>query len=122
MRALGAAVIGAAALWGCTSQRSSPPFAGGLPNLNTAKRAHGEVVFMQNCNQCHPSDAGGLGPALNNKPAPATAIKAVVRIGPGDMPSFGDADLSDADVDAVADYVVALREADDEAEDAREGD
>lgn len=118
-------VVGAASLVfaiaaGCGSQMNSPPFAGAPPKLDTAEKRRGEVVFMQNCNQCHPGGAGGLGPALNNKPPPAAAIKLVIRIGPGDMPSFGTADLSDDDVDAVAKYVVALRNADDDAREATE--
>ncbi len=118
---LAAAILVAGAVAaGCTSQTSSPPFAGRAPQLDTASKRHGEVLFMRNCNQCHPGGAGGLGPALNNKPAPAAAIKLVIRVGPGEMPSFGESFMSDGEVDAVADYVVALREADDDNGAARQ--
>jgi mono/diheme cytochrome c family protein len=100
----------AVASFACGSPHRSEPFTGQVPKLDTAQKRHGELVFAQNCNQCHPLGEGGLGPALNSKPAPAAAIKLVVRLGPGDMPSFGDDEMSDADVDAVAEYVVALRQ------------
>ncbi|NUP13710.1 MAG: cytochrome c [Polyangiaceae bacterium] len=110
-----------ASLWlvmsvGCGSQQSSPPIAGAEPVLETAQKKHGEVMFMRNCNQCHPGGAGGLGPALNNKPAPKGAIALVIRTGPGDMPAFGKEELSSDDVDAIAAYVVALRSAESDAQ------
>ncbi|NUP05295.1 MAG: cytochrome c [Polyangiaceae bacterium] len=100
----------------CGSQQSSPPVAGAEPKLDTAELKHGEALFMRNCNQCHPGGAGGLGPALNNKPAPKGAIALVIRTGPGQMPRFSHDDLSADDVDAITDYVVALRNAKSDAE------
>jgi len=102
--------IGLAAVLGlaCEAARQSQPMTGALPKLDTPKKQAGEVVFMRNCNQCHPGGEGGLGPYLNNKPAPAAAIKLVINVGPGEMPSFT-GKLSPDEIDAVADYVVALR-------------
>lgn len=120
LTALGAVAFASAVLGACTSQQNSPPFARALPELRTAEEKRGEIVFMHNCNQCHPGGAGGLGPALNNKPAPGPAIMLVVRAGPGEMPRFSEKDLSDYDVKSVAAYVVALRHADNDAEDAAE--
>jgi mono/diheme cytochrome c family protein len=104
----------------CGSSQQSEPFTGTTPLLETAEERHGQVVFARNCNQCHPGGEGGLGPALNNKPPPAAAIKLVVRIGPAAMPAFSEAELSDTDVDAVAAYVVALRNTSDRVEDRAE--
>src|SRR5688572_581576 len=43
---------------------------------------------MQHCHQCHPFGQGGLGPALNDKPAPRFLVKTQVRLGFGTMPGF----------------------------------
>lgn len=84
------------------------------PTSNTAASSpsekRGEVVFMRTCNGCHPQGEAGLGGSLNAKPLPEAMIKAKVRGSiPGDMPKFGENVLADADLQAVADYVVALR-------------
>jgi mono/diheme cytochrome c family protein len=102
--------VAAIAAVACGSPHRSEAFTGSKPKLDTAEKRHGEMVFAQNCNQCHPLGEGGLGPALNDKPAPAGAIALVIRIGPGDMPAFDESELSDDDVDAVTQYVVALRQ------------
>jgi mono/diheme cytochrome c family protein len=71
--------------------------------------AFGQQLYYQYCNQCHPGGDGGLGPALNNKPAPAIAIRTQIRHGLGAMPSFHPQELSDDDVDAIVEYVFVMR-------------
>jgi mono/diheme cytochrome c family protein len=110
----------ASAIAACASPHVSEPFTGLRPILDTAEKRRGQIVFMKNCNQCHPGGEGGLGPALNNKPAPAAAIKLVVRAGPLAMPAFSEEEISSADLDAVAEYVVALRNTVDHHEDREE--
>ncbi|HJP61658.1 MAG TPA: cytochrome c, partial [Gemmatimonadaceae bacterium] len=61
---------------------------------------------------CHPGGAAGLGPPLNNKPAPAFVIRFQVRHGLGAMPAFDSTQISDADLHAVAEYLKALRRSD----------
>jgi mono/diheme cytochrome c family protein len=92
----------------CGSARVGVPLKGPLAlNDNEAK---GQLLFMRHCNQCHPNGEGGLGPAINNKPIPRLVMKLQIRKGVlGSMPAFHEGDLSDADVDAVLDYVEALR-------------
>ncbi|XXT19432.1 cytochrome c [Sorangium sp. So ce429] len=101
-----AASLGLAA--GCGSSRRSEPILG-PPPLDEAPERRGEVVFMKQCNQCHPGGAGGLGPGLNNKPAPAAAIRLQIRSGLGAMPAFSEKEISDADVDAVIAYMISIR-------------
>jgi mono/diheme cytochrome c family protein len=99
-------------LIGCGSPRMSEPIAGPLPAFNQ-QEARGEIVFMRKCNMCHPQGEGGLGGALNSKPFPGTMIKAKVRgLVPGDMPKFGDQDIPDGDVDALAAYLKKIRKND----------
>jgi len=74
--------------------------------------ARGEGVFKKQCDYCHPGGGGGLGPPLNNKPAPAFAIRFQVRHGLGAMPAFDSTKISEADLRAVADYLKALRRSD----------
>lgn len=93
---------------GCGRQQrgepSKPDFRAPSPEV-----ARGEVLFRKFCYQCHPNGAGGLGPAINNKPLPEVAIRTQIRKGVGAMPAFDDSWLSDADVAAIAEYVQALR-------------
>lgn len=99
----------ATAIPACGSARRSDPIAGPLVLQEPAAK-HGQVVFMQQCNQCHPQGEGGLGGSINNKPFPAPVIKAKVRTGlGGDMPSFSDATIPDKDLDDLVSYLMALR-------------
>jgi mono/diheme cytochrome c family protein len=84
----------------CTSSQRSEAVLG-PPPLSSPEETKGEVLYMHFCHQCHPGGAGGLGPGLNNKPAPAAAIKLQIRKGLGTMPAFGENELSDADIDAI---------------------
>jgi mono/diheme cytochrome c family protein len=67
----------------------------------------GEVVFVGMCTGCHGEDgSGGVGPDLRGEDDLA-AIESKVRSGGGAMPGFQDT-LSDADISAVAEYVISL--------------
>jgi mono/diheme cytochrome c family protein len=93
----------------CGSARRSEPVAGPMVLRDPAQK-HGQIVFMQQCNQCHPQGEGGLGGSINNKPFPAPMIKAKVRTGlGGDMPAFSDRILPDRDLDDLVAYLVAVR-------------
>jgi mono/diheme cytochrome c family protein len=76
---------------------------------DSAHEARGAVLFRKLCFQCHPGGNSGLGPALNDKPLPEAAIRTQIREGVGAMPSFGEDQLSDGDVDAIADYIQEMR-------------
>lgn len=102
------AVTLAAGLTACLPQRRDAPLVGELTGLSPSE-TRGQVVYMLHCQQCHPGGAEGLGPALNNKPLPRLAIEAQVRAGLGAMPAFGPDEISDADLQSLADYVVRLR-------------
>ena len=78
----------------------------------TTTIARGEEVFKKQCDYCHPGGGAGLGPALNNKPAPAFAIRFQIRHGLGAMPAFDSTTIPAADVQAIADYLLALRRSD----------
>ncbi|BDP43535.1 hypothetical protein DAETH_35040 (plasmid) [Deinococcus aetherius] len=109
MRRLLPLLLLAPLLTACLPQRRDAPLVGELTGLSP-QEARGRVVYMANCQQCHPGGAEGLGPALNNKPLPHLAIRAQVRAGLGAMPAFDASEISDADLEALADYVVRLRE------------
>ena len=76
---------------------------------DNAGEAEGQRLFGKFCYQCHPGGEGGLGPALNDKPLPAAAIRAQIREGVGAMPAFDSDLLNDAQVAAIAAYVQELR-------------
>ena len=104
---LSAALLAASAV-ACGSARRSEPLIGEKTSPN-AQIALGEQVFDRECSQCHPGGEGGLGPALNNKPAPQWAIRFQVRHGLGAMPRFSEREISDEQLSAVTTYMVWLR-------------
>jgi mono/diheme cytochrome c family protein len=96
---------------GCGSaNRSEPEKPAFVARDSTVAR--GERVFNQQCDYCHPGGGGGLGPPLNNKPAPAFAIRFQIRHGLGAMPAFDSTKIAEKDVRAVAEYLKALRRSD----------
>ncbi len=76
---------------------------------DTVAERRGERLFYKHCSRCHPGGEAGLGPALNDKPLPELAIETQIRQGLGAMPAFDGHHLSDAEVDAIAKFVVDLR-------------
>lgn len=74
--------------------------------------ALGEQVFYANCQQCHPGGSRGLAFALNDKPLTGGLIKFQVRNGLGVMPSFSEERISDAELDALVRYLMALKRKD----------
>ena len=87
----------------CNARRLDSPIA--LAAANDPDLAHGQEVFMRNCNQCHPRGEAGLGPALNNKYVPAFLIRTQVRLGLGAMPAFSKSALSEEDLAALVRYI-----------------
>src|SRR5687767_14823948 len=100
---------------GCHSVRRGEPITGPI-TLNPKQEA-GRIVFQQRCHQCHPYGGAGLGPAINNKPAPAPVIKTQVRAGLGAMPRFDEHIIPETDLDDLMSYIIALRKADKDLED-----
>lgn len=92
---------------GCGSPRRGEPLHGPLALNQKAQR--GRIVFQQNCHQCHPGGDGGLGPALNNKPAPVWLMKVQVRTGLGVMPAFDESQIKPDELNDLMAYIIALR-------------
>lgn len=91
-----------------------------LPDLAVSEGDLGEggEIFRANCAPCH--SASGAGGALSyGRAAPSLAqttpleAAAAIRSGPGQMPVFGPAVLSDDEVAGVVDYVQYLRDPND---------
>lgn len=95
-------------LTACAPAYRGEPIVGPL-DTSTPQVALGERMFAANCNQCHPGGAGGLGPSLNDKPLSPGIIEFQVRNGLGVMPSFSQEQISDAELDALTAYLLALR-------------
>lgn len=70
--------------------------------------ANGESIFASNCGSCHVLSAAGatgtVGPNLDQVKPDAARVAEKVENGGGGMPSF-DGRLSEAEIDAVAQYV-----------------
>jgi len=97
-------------LVGCHTARRGEPITGPLHLSPPGER--GRLVFQQRCYQCHPNGEAGLGPALNNKPAPKRLMKTQVRLGLGAMPRFDHLAIPQNDLDDLMAYIMELRKAD----------
>ncbi|MDG6110197.1 c-type cytochrome [Dactylosporangium aurantiacum] len=92
-----------------------PPGGGpAIPQVQPGDPRAGRELYLTYCSACH--SATGVGATLNNgRFAPslfrATPVQVgeAIRVGPGLMPAFGPAALSDGDVDAIAGYVGVLQ-------------
>ncbi|GAL85530.1 cytochrome c, mono- and diheme variants family [Sporocytophaga myxococcoides] len=74
----------------------------------------GEIVFMNNCQKCHPGGEAGVGPSLNNLAIPGVTKRFRVRskaflFGLGRMPSFKKNEISKEEMDYLIVYMKALR-------------
>src|ERR1041384_3834607 len=96
---------------GCHSTRRGEPITGAM-QISDPEVARGRLVFLKNCHQCHPGGEAGLGPALNNKPAPVFLMKTQVRLGLGAMPGLSKEQISPEELDDLRVYVMHLRKAD----------
>jgi mono/diheme cytochrome c family protein len=93
---------------GCGSVRRGEPFTG-VREWKDPEIRRGEVQFATHCYQCHPGGEGGLGPGLNDKPAPGWLMKTQVRTGLGAMPSFPKEVISSEELDDLVAYLLAVR-------------
>ncbi|MDB5050708.1 MAG: cytochrome [Fibrobacteres bacterium] len=100
--------LGSWFFFGCAAGRRSEPLRGSL-DVSNPKVAHGQVVFMNQCDKCHPGGDAGLGPSLNNKPLPGFLLGFQARHGMGAMPAFDKEELPQTDLDDVVAYLKALR-------------
>ena len=83
-----------------------------IPNVVTSEASlqHGRSLFEENCQGCHGAagegaSAGGDWIALPLYQATAKEIGEAIRIGPGVMPRFTNAQLNERDIGAIATYV-----------------
>ena len=93
----------------CGSPRRGEPVVGPLSLDDRLQR--GRATFEQHCYRCHTQGEGGMGPIINDKPLPKFLMRLQTRVGLGTMPSFPREQISDEDLDALLDYLVALRRA-----------
>jgi ubiquinol-cytochrome c reductase cytochrome c subunit len=108
---LPAATIEALVAYVVSVQPGGPP----IPIVATGGNAmHGQTLFRENCMHCHgASVAGGAigdqqwAPSLRD--ATTTQLAEAMRVGPGEMPSFGEAQLSPTDVDDIVAYALQGR-------------
>ncbi|KUG08753.1 c-type cytochrome [Solirubrum puertoriconensis] len=98
----------------CSTARRSEPLGGSLDVAGNARVQRGHLVYMQNCQKCHPGGEAGAGPAVNNVPLPGVALRFRVRsraffAGVGRMPSFKKHEISPEQLDDLVVYMKALR-------------
>ena len=109
----------------CGTARRGEPIMGKM--IETSHQAaRGEMVFMENCERCHPGGEAGKGPAINNLPIPGFAKRARIRsrafmLGIGRMPSFKKHEISREEMDDLIVYLDALRKNDEDAHGSKNG-
>jgi ubiquinol-cytochrome c reductase cytochrome c subunit len=81
---------------------------------NQGNLARGRALFMANCSACHGATAQGgsvgygwIAPSLDR--ATVTQVAQAIRVGPGVMPRFDEATLTDRDVNDIVRYVNVLQ-------------
>ena len=93
----------------CGSPRRGEPIVG--PIALDTRQERGRQVFQQHCYKCHTAGEGDMAPMMNPYPLPKFLMRLQTRVGLGTMPSFSREQISDEDLDALLDYIVALRRA-----------
>jgi mono/diheme cytochrome c family protein len=96
-------------LIGCGSSRRDEPVTKTLDLSPNPRLTLGQQIFNRNCHQCHPFGSAAIGPSLNDKPMMGVYIKYQVRHGLGAMPAFDESQMPEDQLDAVVDYLQALR-------------
>jgi mono/diheme cytochrome c family protein len=64
----------------------------------------GQQIYENVCQYCHTND---VGPVLTGRDFPALYFKLIARNGQNGMPAFKPTELSDKDLDKIAEYLVA---------------
>ena len=90
------------------SVRRSVPIEGPLA-LKDSSVVKGQILFMANCQKCHPVGEPGLGLSLNSNPAPGFLKRFQVRHGLGVMPSFSKKEVTGEELDDIISYMTARR-------------
>jgi mono/diheme cytochrome c family protein len=93
---------------GCNARRGEPIVG---PLALDAHLEQGQQGYDRYCYKCHTKGEGGMGPIINDKPLPKFLMRTQVRVGMGTMPSFSKNQISDEELDAILDYIVAVRRA-----------
>jgi mono/diheme cytochrome c family protein len=106
--ALSAIALVLALLAACYPTRRSEPLVGAM-ELRDSHLLSGRLLFDRHCYKCHLEGEGGLAPAMNDKPLPKFLMRLQVRVGLGAMPGFTEQQISDAELDDILNYIVALR-------------
>jgi ubiquinol-cytochrome c reductase cytochrome c subunit len=84
-----------------------------IPEVSGGDLAHGRKLYNENCEHCHgvQGEGGALGALAWAPDLRRTSIAQVaeaIRIGPGEMPQFGDKQISAADLDDLSTYVISF--------------
>lgn len=106
--AIGATTLVLVALSACHPARRAEPLVGPMTLADTSL-LRGRLLFDRHCYKCHLEGEGGMGPIMNDKPLPTFLIKMQVRAGLGAMPGFTQEQISDDELDDLANYTVFLR-------------
>jgi mono/diheme cytochrome c family protein len=106
-RFIAIALLSGIAIISCSAPKTKPYAE--VVTLPTEQLQNGRILFNNYCASCHPGAMSGVGLAIINKPLPKALIKFQIRNGIGVMPAFNEKQLSDEQVENIAEYLRYLR-------------
>lgn len=71
-----------------------------------AKERSGEIVYQKICRYCHET---GVGPELRSRQLPTVYTTLIVRQGFRAMPAFRPTEISDQELERVADFIEHIK-------------
>jgi mono/diheme cytochrome c family protein len=79
-----------------------------VSNISDANAPPGKAVFEKNCIRCHPYGRAGKGPNLSKKKLTPKIVRKQVRRGGLFMPSFSEEQVSNEELEQLAEFVPTL--------------
>jgi mono/diheme cytochrome c family protein len=77
-------------------------------NVSDANAPPGKAVFEKHCIRCHPYGKAGIGPNLSKRKLTAEIVRKKVRKGGLIMPSFSEKQISNEELEQLAEFVPTL--------------
>ena len=77
-------------------------------NVSDANAPPGKIIYEKHCIGCHPYGKGGIGPNLSKRKLTPEIVRKKVRKGGLIMPSFSEQQISNEELEQLAEFVVSL--------------
>jgi mono/diheme cytochrome c family protein len=92
----------------CACKAGQQDYSAVASNVSDANTPPGKVIFEKNCIRCHPYGKEGKGPNLSKRKLTAEIVRKKVRKGGLFMPSFSEKQISNEELQQLAEFVPTL--------------